>query len=147
MSLRNQSITALLAAGLVACGGTSFEPRNHELASGAPVRITVEPGDYRAGTTVPLVVRNLGDVQYVWNPCMRTLERNVGGEWLAGGEPERVCNALGWILDPGKHTETTTDLAESLPAGEYRFRYGFSRRAGDFNVTDLQVSNSFTVAP
>ncbi len=145
MSLRNQSITSLLATILVACGGTSFEPRTHELAAGAPVRITVASGDHRVGTLVPLVVRNLGDVQYVWNPCMRTLERDVGGEWVAGAEPERWCNLLGWVLDPGKHTETTTDLAESLPAGEYRFRYGFSRWAGDFNVTDAQVSNSFTV--
>jgi hypothetical protein len=36
----------------------------------------------------------------------------------------------------------------SAPAGgEYRFRFGFSRAAGDHNITGYQVSNPFTVTP
>ena len=145
MSLRNQSITSLLAAGLAACGGTSFEPLIHELPDGAPVRITVAPGTYSAGGTVPLVVRNLGDNDYNWDPCSRSLERHIGAEWVTGDERPRVCpSRRGWMLDAGNETETTTRLDTPIPAGEYRFRYGFYR--ADDNVTDQQVSNSFSVA-
>ena len=65
----NRPIASVLAAGLVACGGTSFEPLTHELAS------------------------------------------------------------------------------EAAWSGVYRFRYGFSRLAGDSYVSDAQVSNSFPVTP
>ena len=146
MSLRTRSTVTVLAVALLACG-EPFQPLAHEVPTGASVRVTVAPGEYRSGASVPLIVRNLGDQHYIWNPCMRGLEVNAGLGWVAVAEPDRWCNALGWILHPGDRTQTTTDLDAPLPPGEYRLRFGFSRRAGDFNVTDQQVSNPFTVTP
>jgi hypothetical protein len=144
----SRSISSLLVATLAACGsGEAFQPLPFELPHGASVRITVASGPYAAGALVPLTVSNLGDQEYVWNPCMHALQRPGDPEWTTVDEPERVYTALGWILRPGGRTETTTDLPASVPAGEYRFRFGLSRPAGDHNVTEYQVSNSFTVTP
>lgn len=143
-----RSISLMIVATLVACaGGEPFQPLAFELPHGASVRITVAPGTYAAGALVPLTVSNLGDQEYVWNPCMRTLQRPAELEWVTVDEPERVCTLEGWMLRPGNRTEAATGLPASLPAGEYRFRYGFSRAVDDHNVTDYQVSNPFTVTP
>jgi hypothetical protein len=78
---------------------------------------------------------------------MRSIEVNAGLGWVVVEEADRVCTAEAWMLEPGKRTETSTDMEPARSAGEYRFRYGFSRLVGDSYVTDAQVSNSFTITP
>ena len=73
------------------------------------------------------------------------LERRIGEGWVSLEESERVCTLEGWILELGDRTEATADVAASLPSGEYRLRYGFWRESGEYNVSDYQVSNSFTI--
>jgi len=74
------------------------------------------------------------------------LERLEGTGWSSIGE-RRVCTLEGWILSPGKRADASTDLPAALTAGQYRFRYGFSREQGEFSVSDDQVSSPFTVSP
>lgn len=146
----NRPISAIIVAIVAACGGSEEAlepPLTFGLPHAASVEITVAPGTYAAGARVPLTVSSLGDPEYNWNPCMRTIERPPDPQWVMVDEPERVCTAEGWILSPGGRTEASTSLPASLPAGEYRFRYGFSRLAGDRYVTDYQVSNPFRVTP
>ncbi len=143
----NRSIAAILVATLAACGSGKLEPLTHESLDGAFVTVTVAPGSYAAGAVVPLTVSSFGDEEYVWNPCLRSLERLTDREWITVDEPERVCPLEGWILPSGGRTEAATGLPASLPGGEYRFRYDFSRLAGDYYDTDYQVSNPFTVTP
>jgi hypothetical protein len=88
---------------------------------------------------------NQSDVEYVWNPCVRTLERRNAGDWGSVDEGERICTLEGWVLKPHTRTDATTDLPASLPPGEYRLRYAFGRIAGEYNVFDHQVSNSFSI--
>jgi hypothetical protein len=133
---------------LVACASESFNPQPYELASGAAVRITVPAGPHRSGILVPLSVQNQGHFKYTWNPCVRSLERLVDDRWVRmPGDPDRWCTLEGWILDPGDRAEARTDIPAGLPPGQYRFHYSFGREGGDFNVTDDQVSNTFTVSP
>jgi len=144
-----RAIRAIVVATLAACGsGDAVEPPlPFGLPHAASVRITVAPGAYAPGAMVPFTVSGEGDEEYVWNPCLRTVERPPDPQWVTVDEPGRVCTLEGWILRPGGRTEATTGLPPSLPAGEYRIRLGFSRSAGDHNVTDYQVSNPFTVTP
>ena len=142
----NRWLLAVWLLGQGACGHNSFDPESHELRGGAWVRITVSAGPHRPGTVVPLSVQNAGGHEYIWNPCIRSLERLEGTEWSSIGEG-RVCTLEGWMLSPGKRTDASTDLPAALTAGQYRFRYGFSREQGGFSVSDDQVSNAFTVNP
>jgi hypothetical protein len=137
----------ILLSALAACGGEAFKPMPYELNDGARVRVDVPAGPYSAGARIPLTVHNEWDEEYVWNPCFRSLERRQGSTWFGVDESDRVCTAEGWILEPGRRTNATTDIPESVQAGEYRFLYGFSRLEGDRYVEDNQVSNSFIVTP
>jgi len=105
------------------------------------------PG-YAPGARVEFAVHNQSEVEYVWNPCLRTLERLGTAGWVAVDEGgERVCTLEGWLLRPDQRTDATTGFAASLPPGHYRLRYGFWRAVGESTVADYQVSNSFRVMP
>ncbi len=145
--LRTLAITSLLCVTLGACADKTIEVPAEGLIDGASVQITIAAGTYAPGARVELAVRNRSDVEYTWNPCMRTLERRSASGWDAVDEGERICTAEGWMLRPGQRTAAATDLATSLPSGEYRLRYGFGREAGEYMVSDYQVSNSFRVMP
>jgi hypothetical protein len=137
----------VVLAWLIACGGEAFAPRPYELQGGAPVRIEVPEGPHRPGTLVDISVRNGGDREYVWNPCMRTLELQTDDGWTPVQENDRWCTLEGWILKSGGHTDASTDIPGSVSAGVYRFHYSFSREEGDSYASDEQVSNPFGVSP
>lgn len=140
------SLTSMLLAVTVACAGTeTFQPLPHELTSGAAVRITTSASTFPPGAVVGIRVENQGDVEYVWNPCSRTLERATPTGWTPANEGDRVCTSEGWLLEAGTRTDASTQLASELTSGEYRFRYSFWRQEGDFHVNDFQVSNTFTI--
>jgi hypothetical protein len=143
----NRFAPCLLMVALVACRGDSFKPMPYEVGGGASVHITVPAGPHAPGAQVPLSVQSESNVEYVWNPCVRGLEGRQGAMWVPVNEGDRVCTAEGRILRPGRRSEATTEVSTSLSAGEYRFRYDFSRAAGEYNVSDYQVSNSFTISP
>jgi hypothetical protein len=137
----------ILLALVLGCSAQPFQPMSHELSSGASVRIIAPSKVHAAQERVPISVHNLGSTEYIWNPCLRTVERRSGTVWSTVTESEYFCTLEGWLLEPERRTEATTGLPSSLSPGEYRLRYGFSRRDGDFMATDEQVSNSFTVTP
>jgi hypothetical protein len=109
MSAGNSFASFLLVA-LAACSGDSFKPMPYELAEGAPVRVTVPTGAYPPGAPVPLSVHNESGVDYIWNPCNRGLERRLGATWDQVNENDGVCTAEAWMLEPGRRTETATDV-------------------------------------
>jgi hypothetical protein len=147
MSLGNRLTPIILVFTLVTCRGESFIPMPHELGDGASVRITVPAGPHAAGARIPLSVHNESGVEYIWNPCMRRLERRQGPTWVLVNEGDRVCTAEGWMLEPDRRTEAATDVPNSVVTGEHRFVYCFSRLDGDRYVDDCQVSNSFIITP
>jgi hypothetical protein len=147
MVLRTLAVASLFWVTVGACTEESLEPPSYELSDGAPVRIAVAASTYAPGARVELAVHNQSKVEYVWNPCMRTLEQHSPAGWEAVNEGERSCTLEGWLLRPDQRTDATTGLAASLPPGEYRLRYGFGRVAGEYTVSDHQVSTSFRVMP
>jgi hypothetical protein len=138
---------AALLVSVLGCGGESFAPLPYEVQAGAPVRISVPEGPHRPGTSIPLSLHNQSNAEYLWNPCMRSLERRIDDQWAHVDEGDRWCTLEGWILKEGGHSNASTDTPSFLPAGQYRFRYSFSREQGNFNVSEDQVSNPFSVAP
>jgi hypothetical protein len=141
----NRLQLAVLLVSLIACGADAFSPRAYELQGGAPVRITVTEGPHRAGTVVGISVHNGGDHEYLWNPCIRSLELQTSDGWTPVQEKDRWCTLEGWILESGGHTDASTDIPGFISAGVYRLHYSFSREAGDYNASDDQVSNPFEV--
>jgi hypothetical protein len=147
MTSRTLALASALCIGLGGCREKAFEPRTHELSDGASVRIMIAARTYEPGSRVELAVHNQGGIEYVWNPCIRTLEQHSTSGWISVDEGERICTLEGWLLRPDERIDATTDLSAQLPSGEYRFRYGFGRVAGEYTVSDYQVSNSFRVMP
>jgi len=148
MALRTLALATVLCATGAACTDRPFEPRTFGLGNGASVRITTAADTYAPGARVVFAVHNQSAVEYVWNPCLRTLERLGTAGWVAVDEGgERVCTLEGWLLRPDQRTDAATGFAASLPPGHYRLRYGFWRAAGESTVADYQVSNSFRVMP
>ena len=145
MILRTLAMACFLCLG--ACSERAFEPQAPELSDVASVRIMIAAGTYAPGSRVELAVQNQSVVEYVWNPCLRTLQLHSTLGWVSVDEGERVCTLEGWLLRPDQRISATTDLAARLPSGEYRFRYGFGRTSGDYTVSDYQVSNPFGVMP
>ena len=145
MVFRTLALISLLCVAVGACTEKPFQPPSYGLNDGAQVLITIAADSYAPGTRVELAVDNRSDVEYVWNPCLRTLERNSPAGWVPAQEGERICTLEGWVLGPDERTDAATDLPPSLPPGEYRLRYGFGRVAGEYSVSDQQVSNSFRV--
>jgi hypothetical protein len=117
-----------------------------EPADGAAVHISTTATSYSPGAAVSFRVVNQGSVEYVWNPCVRTLERPEAAGWTPVDEGERMCTLEGWVLEPGRRTEASTRLAAALAPGKYRLRYRFSREGAEA-VEDFQVSNEFAVGP
>jgi hypothetical protein len=107
----------------------------------------IAAGTYAPGSQVDLAVHNQSGIEYVWNPCIRTLEQLSTIGWVTADEGERICTLEGWLLRPDQRIVASTVLAAQLPPGEYRFRYVFGRVAGEYTVSDSQISNSFEVRP
>jgi hypothetical protein len=147
MVLRTLAVTSFACVAVGACTERPFEVPAYGLNDGAHVLITIAASSYAPGGLVEFAVHNRSDVVYVWNPCTRTLEGQSSAGWVRVDEGERICTLEGWVLRPGERIGATTDLGASLPPGEYRLRYGFGRVAGEYTVSDQQVSNSFRVMP
>ena len=145
MALRILAIASCLCITAGGCGQGSAEVPDYGLADEASVWIGVAEGPYAPGALVQLAVHNRSDLEYVWNPCMRTLERRSGAAWVPLDESDRVCTAEGWLLAPDQRTAATTELPSGITRGEYRFHYSFWRAEASSSVSDHQVSNSFTV--
>ena len=145
MVFRTLAVASCLCITVGGCGKGSIEGPDYGLGEEASVWIGAAVGPYAPGAYVRLAVHNRRDVSYVWNPCMRTLERRTDAGWIAVNESDRVCTAEGWLLLPDQRTAAATELPSVIRRGEYRFHYSFWRAEGDFGVADLQASNAFTV--
>ena len=145
MLVRTLMIASAICTTVVACSDNNFEPVPYELSEGAAVRITITAGAQGPGARVSISVHNQSAMEYVWNPCVRTLERRNAADWGSVDEGERICTLEGWVLRPQTRTDATTDLPALLPPGEYRLRYSFGRTVGEHSAFDQQVSNSFSV--
>ena len=74
-------------------------------------------------------MHNLGEFEYVWNPCLRAVERRTDSGWGYVQEAEHFCTLEGWLLEPDDRTKATTGLPPSLPPESIGFATVFPGRS------------------
>ena len=89
------------------------------------ITLRTDKSSYRAGDNVTLTIVNGTGRTFTFNPCTRTLEREVNGAWSTLSE-ERICNMMAFLLDPRATRTEQTDLAPETPAGRYRIVLAFT---------------------
>ena len=134
-------IIALLAAtlALAACQPPTPDPADTPSTPDArdqaptpdtpagPVELHTDATSYAPGGQVGLTIVNRGDAPYAFNPCTRTIEREVAGAWETVPEPDRVCTMEAWILEPGATRTATTELPATLADGRHRLAISLTR--------------------
>src|SRR5688572_32046501 len=84
------------------------------------VLLRTDKTQYKAGEQIALTLENRSASSYAFNPCARSIEREVGGAWTAIPETDRICTMEAWILDARGTRTGNTELPSSLTAGRYR---------------------------
>lgn len=98
--------------------------------SPAPVALRLDRSEYRAGGQVGMAIVNGTDDTFVFNPCVRVVERQTGTGWTPIEEPDRVCTMEGWLLGPRETQNASTELPATLAPGRYRLGIPMSRDVG-----------------
>lgn len=115
--------------------------------TGDAVSVTVDQREYKAGATVELRLQNNSDTPYGYNACQRTVERKDGEQWATVPEPAMACTMQLNVLQPKGSATATTQLPDSLGAGEYRLALRLTPQgnaAGDAAPVEA-ASNAFRV--
>jgi hypothetical protein len=87
--------------------------------AGGNLQLRTDKSSYRAGENMTLTFVNPTRNRYTYNPCTRTLEREVGGAWRKV-EEMRMCTMIAHILEPRSTRVERTELTEGLEPGRYR---------------------------
>lgn len=134
MAEQRAILAAACAALLLGCGpapapdspaGDAASPPPP--APAGPVALTTDRDSYRPGDVMTLTLTNRDSAQYYFNPCPRTLEREVGNAWEPVDEGQRMCTMEAWILDPNGTRTAPAELPGSLQPGRHRVTISLSR--------------------
>jgi hypothetical protein len=87
--------------------------------AGGSLQLRTDKDSYRAGESMTLTFVNPTPNRYTYNPCTRTLEREVGSTWREIQEM-RMCTMIAHILEPRSSRVERTELTEGLEPGRYR---------------------------
>lgn len=99
------------------------------------IDLSVDRGQYRAGDTMMITLRNGSPDRIGYNLCPVALERRVNAEWQES--PQRlaeVCTLELRILDPGGSDTYQHTVPRGLTPGEYRVRTAVEAPLGDAQI-------------
>jgi hypothetical protein len=119
-------LVALTVGALAACHRAppaepaSAAPAGPTPDSTATVTLTTDRTQLRAADRLQLTLRNQTPAIYAFNPCTRTVERQVGGGWEPVHEEGRMCTMEAWLLGGGETRTAETTLPPGLSPGTYR---------------------------
>lgn len=124
--------TMLVGLMLMSAGASQCAPPEGSPEGGEAVRLTVEPGEVRAGDEVTLTLVNGTEHHIGYNLCPAVLDRREGSDWVERPErPAEFCTMELRVLEPGGSTTYPHTVPAGLPAGEYRFRVGVEAPLGE----------------
>lgn len=97
--------------------------------SAAAIELRTDRASYRAGDNATLTIVNHTTLEWTFNPCTRTLERESGAAWQVVPEG-RMCTMEAWVLGPKATRTAPTSFGGSLDAGRYRLVIAFASASG-----------------
>jgi hypothetical protein len=138
--IRDMRTTFIVAAAMLLCAcarGPATREANADSSSSAlgradltqpsPVTLRTDRQSYRPSDPITLTITNTTANTYAFNPCTRTLEREVNGAWTVVRE-DRMCTMIAHILDPNATRTEQTELGADLTAGRYRVLLALSEQ-------------------
>jgi hypothetical protein len=112
-----------------------------------PVAVVLLADTVRVGTFAPVLLRNGGDVELLYNVCLdAVLEEREANGWLptpTDGTP--ACPAIAVGLLPGDSASRGKFVPPDLPNGTYRLRVRFRPPRGRQPDPIIASSKSFVV--
>lgn len=136
-----QILYAVSAIFLIACYGTGANPDTTSVDSGVvsspavhdtvprsdtgtvplggELELRTDKSSYRSGEQMTLTLVNPTSNSYAYNPCTRSIEREVSGRWTQL-EEMRMCTMIAHILAPRSRRTERTELTSGLESGSYR---------------------------
>lgn len=119
--LRSSLPVLLILVALSGC--SAFGP------SASDVRFETAAAEYTSGAEVTVRLENLSDDSVGYNLCHTTIER-TGGSRPPVAQVDRTCLDILLGLEPGGVAETTVNLPDDLPAGDYQLATTVELKSG-----------------
>jgi hypothetical protein len=86
------------------------------------LRIEPSQADYAPGSTVILVLRNIGETDLYYSTCGSLLQRLSSDGWSAVDADDVVCTRSAILIHPGQSIESRAGiLPTDLTAGIFRY--------------------------
>jgi hypothetical protein len=117
--------------------------------SDSGVSLTLDKTEYAPGAAAVMTLSSQRSDTLGYNPCSsRSVERDMGGNWVVHAEPNRMCTMELRMLNPGQSQSVPATLPGDLTAGTYRIVMQFQPQSagGQAAGSVRAVSPSFTVA-
>lgn len=139
-----------LLIGVLSCSpGSGLTEQAPRVVGPAALRVTTDRSSYAVGDALTVRFLNVSESSVFLNRCDGVLERrSAAGQWLAimpaaGDVP---CRDILEGLAPGAFFTRPFDLATSLEAGMYRFRFKTALDSRQQLLPESsRVTNVFTV--